>query len=352
MVHPADQVRPCPGRSDTARRGSRAGRRPRVPVPIPVELEAPAHGRRGDLPAGPSRPPGWRCRPRLGCPWRSLAPLVVGAHPPGQRGPDALGLPPEARDPRGDLRPSSRPQLRADILSFATFVELIRDALVLHKGSAPAEPRAGRGAGRPADLPRRPSTASCGGSPSTLSAGLLRGRQRADEAAAAGGPRRRRDPRVAGRDDCRGPRRQADQAGRQAAQGGAGQGRQASSAARSWWPTCRAEGLAVAMAADPEGEANDIRLMPEAISQGPGPHRGHPALGGRPPVLRPRPARAADRGGRPLPGPPLAADRLPRRPRPPGPDDRRRAGPHGRASSGAGWARRGTRGGGTCGRST
>ena len=49
-----------------------------------------------------------------------------------------------------------------DILSFATFVELIRDALVLHKGSgrqASSEPRSGH-------LPtcQEPSTANWGGS--------------------------------------------------------------------------------------------------------------------------------------------------------------------------------------------
>ena len=56
-----------------------------------------------------------------------------------------------------------------------------------------------------------------------------------------------------------------------------------------------AEGLAVALAADPDGEANDIRLVPEVVPRARARMAGHPAVGGRPPVLRPRPARVVDR---------------------------------------------------------
>ena len=81
--------------------------------------------------------------------------------------------------------------------------------------------------------------------------------------------RRRGPARVAGRARGHLPRRQADQAGRQAAQARPGPARASSSAARCWRPTCRATGLVVAMAAELDGEANDIRLMPRAVPAGP-----------------------------------------------------------------------------------
>ena len=98
-------------------------------------------------------------------------------------------------------------------------------------------------------------------------------------------------------------------------------------------------GLAVAMAAERDGEANDIRLMPRAVPIGPRPDRRAAAVGGRSPVLRPRPAGAAVRGGRPFPAPPLAEAELRRGPRPAGAGVDRSRGACGSSSSGAGSGR-------------
>jgi hypothetical protein len=82
-----------------------------------------------------------------------------------------------------------------------------------------------------------------------------------------------------------------------------------------------AEGLAVAMAADPDGEANDIRLMPDAV-----PHARARIAGVR--LWVAEPTREADRTGRPFPAPSVAEAGLPRRPGSAGAADRRCPGPH------------------------
>ena len=88
-----------------------------------------------------------------------------------------------------------------------------------------------------------------------------------------------------------------------------------------------AEGLAVAMAADPDGEANDIRLMPEVVPP-PCTNQRRPALGGRPPILRSQPARVVDRAGGSFPDPPVVENPFPSRSPASGPDESRLAGTH------------------------
>ena len=235
-----------------------------------------------------------------------------------------------------------------DLLTFPAVVALTRDALVLHKGSA-AGHRPHRRAGRHADLP---GGLLCQAAPHPARAqrGLpRRGRRAARPAAAAASPRCRALPAsLDGLEvvDLDGKQIKGVDKRFKPARGRPGKvigGK----VLVAYLPRT---GLAVAMAADRDGEANDIRLMPRAVPLArAGPRAA--AVGGRPPVLRPRSAGAAVRGGRPLPAPPLAEAGLRRRPRPAG------AGVGGcrglRVVEQWGWigAARG-RGGGTCGRST
>src|SRR4051794_24192547 len=119
-------------KSQNARRRSRSGRRARVPVPVQIE-SAPAV-------AASILPPALHTLllalpPEARLPLEVLAPLVV------QRTPLANAtltlwaylLKPATLEGIFDRY---RGRSFEQILGFATFVELIRDALVLHKGSA------------------------------------------------------------------------------------------------------------------------------------------------------------------------------------------------------------------------
>ena len=239
-----------------------------------------------------------------------------------------------------------------DLLTFPTIVALTRDALVLHKGSAlPALERADeRG-----DLPtcQEAFYGKLRRIPPELSEAFL---GEATARLARSAARRRPAPRP-----C--PRRWTS------SRSSASTASRSSGVAKRLKPArgrpgkliggkilvayLPRTGLAVAMAAERDGEANDIRLMPRAVPAGPRPHRRAAALGGRPPVLRPRPAGAVVRGGRPLPAAPLAEAGL----RTPTPTGRRGS----RSTRGAAGRRAvgldrggepGRSGGGTCGRST
>ena len=130
------------------------------------------------------------------------------------------------------------------------------------------------------------------------------------------------------------PRRQADQAGRQAAEAGARPARQGHRRQGPGGLPAGARALAVAMAADPDGEANDIRLMPDAVP------RARARIAGSRLWVADRqfcdlnqPALLTEEG-RPLPAAPLAESWLPRRPRPAGAGVGRCAGPAGRRAVG------------------
>jgi len=73
-------------------------------------------------------------------------------------------------------------------------------------------------------------------------------------------------------------------------------------------------GLAVALAADPDGEANRHPPGPARAAAGPGRRGGAATVGGRPPVLRPGSTGTVLRGGGPLPDPLQQEDGLSPRP--------------------------------------
>ena len=138
--------------------GSQPRRRPRVPVPpepkgttvLPVSILPPAL--LALLEALP---------PEAHLPLELLAPLVVQRTPLADATLSlwAYLLKPSVLD---KIFRQHRGRSFEDILTFPTLVELIRDALVLHKGSgrqASSAPKS-KGTCRPA---RKPPTASCGG---------------------------------------------------------------------------------------------------------------------------------------------------------------------------------------------
>jgi len=250
-----------PRRSAPARCGSRTGRRPRVRVPIPLEPEsAPT------IPAS-ILPPALQALlralpPEARLPLELLAPLVV------QRTPLASStlslwaylLKPPALDA---IFRRYRGRSFEDVLSFAAFVELIRDALVLHRGSGRQSFQRAREQGElptceeavygklrriPIPLgtgffedvselmrPLLPTGHAVGRVPASL-AGMrvvvLDGKQIKNVAKRLKVVRGRAGKVIGGK------------------------------ILVAYLPD---EGLAVAMAADPDGEANDIRLMPAAV---------------------------------------------------------------------------------------
>src|SRR5689334_15739770 len=132
MIIPPTQTAPR-RRSAPARRGSRPGRRPRAPVPIPVEPEPTP-----TLPASILPPALHALLKALPAeaqlPLELLAALVVRRTPLANATLSlwAYLLKPAALDATVQRY---RGRSFQEVLSFAAFVELIRDALVLHKGS-------------------------------------------------------------------------------------------------------------------------------------------------------------------------------------------------------------------------
>ena len=253
----------APSRSTTRRRGSRPDRRPRVPVPIPVEPEA------APTVAASILPPALHTLllalpPEARLPLEALAPLVV------QRTPLANAtltlwaylLKPADLD---EIFERYRGRSFEDILSFATFVELIRDALVLHKGSARQSLDRAEEQG---DLPtcREAVYGKLRRIPIDLSVGFF------EDVTALIRPLLPTGHAVAAIP--------ASLAGMTVV---VLDGKQIKNVAKRLKPVrskagsviggkilvayLPGEGLAVAMAADPDGEANDIRLMPEVVSR-------------------------------------------------------------------------------------
>lgn len=260
MILPPTQAA-SPRRSVPPRQGSRAGRRPRVPVPIPVEPEAAPTALASIL------PPALQALlkalpPEAHLPLELLAPLVVERTPLANATLSlwAYLLSPAALD---EIFERYRGRSFEEVLSFATFVELIRDALVLHKGSGRqslerAEERGelptckeavyGKLRRVPLELsigsfeevaammrPLLPAGHAVGAVPASL-AGMrvvvLDGKQIKNVAKRLKVVRGRAGKAIGGK------------------------------ILVAYLPD---EGLAVAMAADPDGEANDIRLMPAAV---------------------------------------------------------------------------------------
>lgn len=251
-----------PSRSTSRPRGSRPDRRPCVPVPIRVESEAvPAV-------AASILPPVLHTlllalSPEARLPLEALAPLVVPRTPLANATLTlwAYLLKPATLEGIFDRY---RGRSFEHILGFAAFVELIRDALVLHKGSARQSLDRAEEQG---DLPtcREAFYGKLRRIPIALSVGFF------EELSALIRPLLPTGHAVA-----------------QAPAALAGMtvvlldGKQLKHAAKRLKATrlkagsviggkvlvayLPGEGLAVAMAADPEGEANDIRLLPEAVS--------------------------------------------------------------------------------------
>src|SRR5262249_39151055 len=250
-----------PRRPAPARRGSRPGRRPRVPVPIPVEPES--------APTAPASilPPALQALlralpPEAQLPLERLAPLVVERTPLANA---TLSLWAYLLEPAALAAIFERYRGRSfeEGLSFAAFVELIPDALVLHKGSrrqsfqraeeqgelptcqeavygklrrVPLELSAGFFEEVAAMMrPLLPTGHAVGAVPASLAAMkvvVLDGKQIKNVAKRLKVVRGRAGQVIGGK------------------------------VLVAYLPD---EGLAVAMAADPDGEANDIRLMPAAV---------------------------------------------------------------------------------------
>jgi len=243
----------------SAKRRRDSNRRPRPPVPpepskvteLPVSILPPAlQALLEALPAG------------LTLPWELLGPMVL------QRTPLANAtlslwsylLKPSVLD---EIFQKHRGRSFEDILKFSTFVELIRDALILHKGSGRASFQRAEEQGT---LPTCQEAVyhKLGRVPIPLSLGFF--------------------------EDASQELREVLPRGNQVTAIPASlngmtvtilDGKQLKNVAKRLWPLrCKpgkvvggkilvaylpAEGVAVAMAADPDGEANDIRLMPEVV---------------------------------------------------------------------------------------
>ena len=250
-----------PRRSAPAPRGSRPRRRPRVPVPIPLEPEAAP-----TIPASILPPALEALRralpPEAQLPLELLAPLVVERTPLANATLSlwAYLLKPAAL---GAIFERYRGRSFEDVLHFPTFVELIRDALVLHGGSGR---QSFQRAAERGELPtsREAVYGKLRRIPIPLSTGffedvsaLMRPLLPTGHAVAAI-PASLAGMRVVVLDG----KQIKDVAKRlKVVRGRAGKvigGK----ILVAYLPD---EGLAVAMAADPDGEANDIRLMPAAV---------------------------------------------------------------------------------------
>jgi Transposase DDE domain len=245
--------------SQNARRRSRSGRRARVPVPVQIEA-APAV-------AASILPPALHALlealpPDARLPLELLAPLVV------QRTPLANAtltlwaylLKPTVLD---EIFQRHRGRSFEQTLCFGTFVELIRDALVLHKGSARQSLQRAQEQG---ELPTCMEAVygKLRRIPISLSTGFF------EDIAAMMGPLLPAGHAVANIPaslagmsvvilDGKPIKKVAKRLKVVRAKAGKVIGGKILVA---YLP---AQGLAVAMAADPEGEANDIRLMPEVV---------------------------------------------------------------------------------------
>jgi hypothetical protein len=258
MVIPPSKTLPSDSTSKR-HRNAKPRRRPRVPVPpeppsttvLPISILPPElHALLKALP------------PEAHLPLEALAPLVVQRTPLANAALSlwAYLLKPAVLD---HIFEQYRGRSFEGILSFATFVELIRDALVLHKGSGRQSFRRAQEQGElptcmeapygklrrlPISLslgffedvtelmgPLMPQELSVGRIPASLAGmrvTILDGKQ-LKKVAKRLKPVRSRAGKVVG-----------------------------GKILVAYLPV---EGLAVAMAADPDGEANDIRLMPEVV---------------------------------------------------------------------------------------
>jgi hypothetical protein len=255
-------TKPASSRSfDRAGARSRRRRKPRVPVPIPVESESagivPVSFLPTDLHELLEALP---TEARL--PLESLAPLIVGRMPLANA---TLTLWAYLLKPAELEKIFERYRGRSfeQSLCFATFVELIRDALVLHKGSARQSLQRAEERG---DLPtcREAVYGKLRRLPISLSTGFF------EDVSAMMRPLLPAGHAVAKLPTSLGGMSVVILDGKQIkkvakrikvvrAKAGKVIGGKILVA---YLPD---EGLAVAMAADPDGEANDIRLMPEVI---------------------------------------------------------------------------------------
>jgi Transposase DDE domain len=251
----------APRRSAPARQGSRAGRRTHVPVPIPIEPES--------MPTVPASilPPALQALlqalpPEAHLPLELLAPLVVQRTPLANA---TLSLWAYLLEPAALAAIFRRYRGRSfeDVLHFDAFVELIRDALVLHKGSGRQSFRRAREQGELptceeavyGELRRIPIPLSAGffEDVSELMRPLLpTGHAVGEVPASLAGMR----VVILDGKQIKGVAKRLKVVRGRAGKVVGGK------ILVAYLPD---EGLAVAMAADPDGEANDIRLMPEAV---------------------------------------------------------------------------------------
>jgi Transposase DDE domain len=250
-----------PRQSVPGRLGSPPRRRPRVPVPIRVEPESPPAVAASIFPSAlqlllKALPPEARL------PLELLAPLVV------QRTPLANAtlmlwaylLKPEVLE---EIFRRHRGRSFEQTLSFATFVELIRDALVLHKGSGLQSFQRAQEQG---ELPT--SLAAAYGKlrriPIELSAGFFEEvSERIRPLLPTGHAVAEAPASLAGMTVVVLDGKQIKKVAKRLKVVRAKAGKLIGGKVLvAYLP---GEGLAVAMAADPEGEANDIRLLPEAV---------------------------------------------------------------------------------------
>jgi hypothetical protein len=250
-----------PHESDTARRRPRPNRRPRVPVPIPAEPDSTSGVATSILP--PALHALLEALPadaRL--PLESLAPLVVERTPLANATLTlwAYLLKPTALD---EIFRRYRGRSYEQVLCFATFVELIRDALVLHRGSARQSLQRAQEQG---DLPtcKEAAYGKLRRIPIPLSTGFF------EEVTALMGPLLPAGHAVgeipaslAGMSVVVLDGKQIKKVAKRLKVVRAKAGKVIGGKILVAYLPAR--GLAVAMAADPDGEANDIRLMPEVI---------------------------------------------------------------------------------------
>lgn len=262
MVAPPTET-VVPARPAHRRRGSRPDRRPRVPVPIRLEPDA------GPTVAASILPPALAALlkalpPEARLPLEALAPLVIERVPLAHATLTlwAYLLKPADLDA---IFGAHRGRSFEQALSFPTFVELIRDALVLHRGSAR---QSFDRADERGDLPTCPEAAygKLRRVPLGLSAGFFEGvTERIRPLLPAGHAVAATPASLAGMTvvalDGKQLKRAAKRLKVVRTRAGSVIGGKVLVA---YLPE---QGLAVAMAADPDGEANDIRLLPEAVSR-------------------------------------------------------------------------------------
>lgn len=255
-IKPASRRRGAP-----ARHRSRAGRRPRVPVPIPVEPES--------TPTVPASilPPALQALleampPEAHLPLELLAPLVVERTPLANATLSlwAYLLKPAAL---GAIFDRHRGRSFEDTLHFDTFIELIRDALVLHNGSGRQSFQRAREQG---ELPTREEAVygKLRRVPLSLSAGFFEDVSELIRPLLPTGHAIGKIPAsLAGMTVVVLDGKQIKDVAKrlEVVRGRAGK----VIGGKILVAYLPEEGLAVAMAADPDGEANDIRLMPEVV---------------------------------------------------------------------------------------